>query len=91
MRGRNALPLKYRRIIGGVAVVFGALGVVAASLGGDYVGALWSASLALFAWLTLKAYERSPRRQDRLVYDAVGAVMVGIALYRLLFTLATPT
>ncbi len=88
---RRGLPAKYRIwLFRGVAVcsVFSAGGWL---LSGDWLSAVWVALLGVGAGLAAYDFDTSPRLAHRLLFRGVAVVVIVLSLYRLLFTLASPT
>ena len=91
MQQRRPLPFKYRRWLLLFAMTCAGLSTVGFVAGGNYASALFTLLTGVFAWLTLRGYASSPRLSAWLLYRIVVGVLVIWALYRILFTFATPT
>ena len=91
MRQQRPLPFKYRRWLLLFAMTCAGLSTVGFVVLGNYAGAIFTLLTGVFAWLTLLGYATSPRLAAWLLYRIVVGVLVIWALYRILFTSASPT
>jgi len=60
-------------------------------LSGDPLSAVSAALIGVFAGLAAYDFDTSPHPGRRLLFRAVAVMVIVLALYRILFTFASPT
>ncbi len=88
---RRGLPTKYRRWLFRFSAVLSILATGAALLGGDPLGAVSSALVGVWAGLAAYDFDTSPQLGRRWLFRCVAVAGIVLALYRILFTFASPT
>ncbi len=88
---RSGLPAKYRIWLFRVAAVCSVVAAGGWLLSGDLVSAFSAALTGAWAGLAAYNFNTSPHLGRRVLFRVVAVVVIGLALYRILFTFAPPT
>ncbi len=88
---RSGLPAKYRIWLFRVAAVCSVVAAGGWLLSGDPVSAVSAALTGVWAGLAAYDSDTSSHQGRRLLFRGVAVVVIVLALYRILFTFASPT